>query len=818
MIAESIPVGGDISYDDISTACGLNVDNVRRILRFAMTNHFFVEARPNHVSHTSASRLLVEDKQFRCSEDPTLSGWGLANNAKAPFFQELEERHPSRFQNVKTAMEAWDSWVPNSPLNENYSWSSVKKMVDIGGGRGLVSQSIASHDPTPRFVVQDLPGVVADASAALPAEFSERITFMAHNMFEEQPVKDADVYFFRSVFHDWPDASCVQILRALIPALKPGARILINDACMPPDGALNPRANRSKRRWDLSMMLLFNARDRENGDWASLFEKADPRFKFLGVRTPDVNVEGIPRAWLLSIIEALSENVMSGREYHQDGSQLSVSFIKGLNYPAWNWLNGEDTGSIGAITEMPHFQSTFGQLSPFMSGLTISIIMLAGAFPSIYAGQLGDKFGRLRIIMAGIMLFVLGVILQGSAFQLPMFIVGRVVGGIGMGMWMPTAGVYVTEIAPSARRGMLMGTLQLAVQAGVCCGYFTAYGTVRVDSSMSWRMIYIIQATVGLVMVGLCFGIPESPRWELLKGRPERARRLLDRLDFSRTEAEKDLFSVVRRESPQPDAIQGLIMIFRRPYRRRTALAFVMLGTIQLSGIDAVVYYAPVLFAQAGLSRTTASFLASGLSAILMFLVVIPALLFIDRLNRRSVTFVGGLLLVGCMLTIGTLYAANAVRPDGPGRFIVIALVFLFGVSYCATWGVVGKIYASEIQPTATRSAANCVATGLNFLANWLVAMITPLLLARSSFSAYFLLGGICALMVLGLWFYMPETKGQSLEAIEEAFKTPFQTRPTAVKIPWQIIKRGLGFGHREERARSGRGGRNKRGTIEPST
>jgi len=195
-----------------------------------------------------------------------------------------------------------------------------------------------------------------------------------------------------------------------------------------------------------------------------------------------------------------------------------------------------------------------------------------------------------------------------------------------------------------------------------------------------------------------------------------------------------------------------------------------VLGMVQLSGIDGVLYYAPTLFAQAGLPGQTASFLASGLSAILMLVVSIPAFLFADKWGRRTSTITGGLGLSGCMLLIGSLYASNAVHPYGIARWVVIVSVFVFSLTYCATWGIVGKIYASEIQPSNTRASANCVAQGLGFFTNWLVAMITPILLDKSAFGAYFLFGFLALGTVTVLTAYMPETRGRSLESIQDAF------------------------------------------------
>ncbi|KAL1302720.1 hypothetical protein AAFC00_003075 [Neodothiora populina] len=478
------------------------------------------------------------------------------------------------------------------------------------------------------------------------------------------------------------------------------------------------------------------------------------------------------------------------------------------------FLNGYDTGSIGAVTEMPYFEATFGKLSPFHRGFTVSFIMLAGAVPSFFAGQLADRFGRLSIVSFGALVFMMGVIMEGLASHIAMFLVGRGLGGLGEGLWLSCVSVYVTEIAPSARRGMLVSMPQLMACAGICAGYFTCYGTVQIQSDMSWKTPYIIQAVFAAVLATSRFVLPQSPRWLLYHGQRDKATRELKRLDFSAVEAEKDLLGPAAGQQlsiRRPGPIEGLLMIFRKPYRKSTLLALYVLGMVQLSGIDGVLYYAPTLFAQAGLPATTASFLASGLSAILMLLISIPALLTADRVARRTSVILGGITLTACMLTIGTLYAADLVHATGPARWVVIILVFVFGLAYVSTWGLVGKIYASEIQPPVTRSSASCVAQGLGFFTNWLVAITTPVFLANSSFGAYFLFGGICLATVIVLAATMPETRGQSLEAIQIAIQRPLtdggrltswlrrwvriQSRPSSVAGTQQTYADGAGVG-----------------------
>lgn len=138
---------------------------------------------------------------------------------------------------------------------------------------------------------------------------------------------------------------------------------------------------------------------------------------------------------------------------------------------------------------------------------------------------------------------------------------------------------------------------------------------------------------------------------------------------------------------------------------------------------------------------------------------------------------------------MGGLYAAGVVHPYGVARWFVIIAVFVFGLTFCATWGIVGKIYASEIQPQHTRAAANSVAMGLCFATNFVVAIITPILLEASAFGAYFLFGGLALGTVAVLAAYMPETRGRSLENIQEAFH-----RPTALSSVTHLL-RPLGYG-----------------------
>ncbi|CAG8952635.1 hypothetical protein HYFRA_00009742 [Hymenoscyphus fraxineus] len=313
-IAATFPIHEEATFAQISEKCGVNEHDVKRILRHAMTNHIFKEPRKGVVAHTAASRLLFEDAQtadwvgsstddlwqaasqtvnamvkFPGSQEPNETGFALANNTTKSAFEYLSG-HPQRARRFGSAMKAYteETGFNIQFVADNYPWKELGNatVVDVGGSHGFTCTHLATLFPSLKFVVQDLPPVVEAGAKTISKNFYERIQFMAHDFFEEQPVHGADIYFFRWIFHNWSDKYCIKILQALIPALKKGAKILINDNVLPEPGVLPMWREEKVRAMDLTMLELQNARERELEDWAKLFEDADPRFKFLGGKQP----------------------------------------------------------------------------------------------------------------------------------------------------------------------------------------------------------------------------------------------------------------------------------------------------------------------------------------------------------------------------------------------------------------------------------------------------------------------------------------------------------------------------------------------------
>ncbi|KAF2972996.1 hypothetical protein GQX73_g664 [Xylaria multiplex] len=304
-LTQSFPVGTETTFSSIAAFCGLRESNVRQILRHAIMMNVFCEPRPGVIAHNAVSRLLAEEKpifdwlatncnelwkaaahtceaweKYPESDEPNQTGFSLANQTDKSIF-EVFSQNPDRAKSFGNAMRSFTQGTGFELRHvvDNIHWASFKDgtVVDVGGSQGHVCFAVARAFPSLSFVVQDLESVITTAAKEIPRDVAARVKFMAHDFLTEQPVHNADVYIFRWIFHNWSDKNCIRILRNLIPALKPGAKIIVNDNVLPQPGSISKWQEKKLRDMDLAMAEIQNSRERELGDWRSLFKLADDR-------------------------------------------------------------------------------------------------------------------------------------------------------------------------------------------------------------------------------------------------------------------------------------------------------------------------------------------------------------------------------------------------------------------------------------------------------------------------------------------------------------------------------------------------------------
>ncbi|KAI1394365.1 S-adenosyl-L-methionine-dependent methyltransferase [Hypoxylon trugodes] len=294
----SFPVGESTSFEAMSKFSGLNVVNVRRIVRHAIINHhWFREDAPGVITHSALTAILATDPVMRNSmiveldefwpaavkmadamekwpnsEESNETGFSLSNNSNKNMY-EIFAGNPERGERFGAYFSREDE--PGRMLLDNYPWGSHETIIDVGGSHGSVAIEIAKKFSKVKCIVQDLADTAAEGASRLPAELQDR-----------QPVT-ADVYYFRSIFHNWADKYCIKILQNLIPALKKGAKIVVHERILPGLANLSTDHKRRVINLDVGMQQLLNAKQREMHEWSELFQQADPRFKYLGAHRPD---------------------------------------------------------------------------------------------------------------------------------------------------------------------------------------------------------------------------------------------------------------------------------------------------------------------------------------------------------------------------------------------------------------------------------------------------------------------------------------------------------------------------------------------------
>lgn len=440
-------------------------------------------------------------------------------------------------------------------------------------------------------------------------------------------------------------------------------------------------------------------------------------------------------------------------------------------------LWGLDTGSIGAITQMAQFDESIGRLPTGTLGIYVSCILLSASISSLCSGYVADLLSRKYAIMTGGLIFAIGAILSASATTYPMLLCARLITGVGQGQSISVVTIYLCELAPHRIRGTVATMLQMLITVGIAAGFFIAYGSSRLHGSLAWRTPFIVEAAHGIILASGMLFVPYSPRWLVQRGRFDEAKSVLQKYRDSE-DVEDELLSIrgslEDRSTPQASFSE----VFAKRYIRRSALGIFIMAFMMLSGVDTVLYYAPILFAQAGFPSQRASFLASGVSGIVNLLCTIPAQLWVDKWGRKIPLIGGGMAMSVCYLGIGTLYAIYGEKVNGEIRingkapqWAAIALIYIFIGNFAWSWAVVIKIYACEIMPTRLRAKACAIQQLANWMVNFTVTLTAPMFLRASPSGPYFLFCSATFFTSVVCYLFMPETKEKSLEEIEELFE-----------------------------------------------
>ncbi|MFT8460663.1 MAG: sugar porter family MFS transporter [Liquorilactobacillus ghanensis] len=433
------------------------------------------------------------------------------------------------------------------------------------------------------------------------------------------------------------------------------------------------------------------------------------------------------------------------------------------------FLFGYDQGVMsGAINYIgPVFHMSSGVLG-FVSGG----IPLGAFFGCLIAGWLSDKIGRKIVMSISAILFTLSGLGCALAGSVSLMIISRLIGGLGIGMVSTLVPVYIAEIAPKDIRGKMVGGYQLAI----ACGIFIVYlvnaiiantHSLAWNEDVGWRMMFFAGMVPGILFFLLIFAIPESPRFLINKNKSDQASAILQRMSNEPTEKVdeeiKEIHASIQSEKNSKSFTKELLK-----KGSKMALFVAVMCSIfqQLSGINAIGYYAPTIFKQAG-AGSNAAMIETVFIGLVKVLFVAFFMGLIDKLGRRRMLKWGSYAMATCLFLIAILFAQNPITKLFD-IFIVI-LIVLHTASFEMSWGGGTWVLISEMFPNKIRGRASSIASSVLWLATYVVTQLYPVMIAKlGSVWTFVIFGLFCVIMGVFVQVFLKETAGKSLEQIQQ--------------------------------------------------
>jgi sugar porter (SP) family MFS transporter len=444
-------------------------------------------------------------------------------------------------------------------------------------------------------------------------------------------------------------------------------------------------------------------------------------------------------------------------------------------------LFGYDTGVIsGAIL---FIKTDFG-LSAFWQGAVVAVLLLGAMAGAAIAGPVSERIGRKPLIFIAGATFTVGAIVAAAAPTTAVLIIARFVIGLAVGSAALVVPLYLSEIAPTEIRGAVTSLNQMMIVTGILLAFIV---NAIFASSGDWRIMLGLAAVPSIILlIGTAF-VPETPRFLVRRGREKKAREVFDEVrsdEVGADEHPRDRIAEIKEIDAKEERV-GLRALTAGWVRPAIIVAIGLAAFQQFIGINTIIYYAPTTLTNAGFGSSAAIY-ANLIIGVLNVVATIVAVRLVDRLGRKPLLYGG---LIGMTLSLTVLGVSSAVlatpkSSSDPEAIITLLCLAGFIVSFAATWGPVVWVMLPEVLPLSIRGAALGVAVFVNWAANFAVSQTFPVFLKAWGpgpvFLGYAVIGVIAYVFV---WRLVPETKGRSLEEIEEALhvKADEEGRPEPV-------------------------------------
>lgn len=440
-----------------------------------------------------------------------------------------------------------------------------------------------------------------------------------------------------------------------------------------------------------------------------------------------------------------------------DSIELNKRYLLTANVVAalGGLLFGFDTAVISGT--IPFIEPYFN-LTDVTLGWAVSSILLGCAIGAVISGRLSERYGRKVTLIFCALLFSVTAVATGFSYRFDLFVAFRILGGVAVGMAAVISPMYISEISPAHVRGRLVSLYQLAITLGILLAFMSNF--LLADSGAdAWRWMFSVQAIPAMLFFVALFVVPESPRWLISKNRIEDARHVLTKIG-GQVYGDKELASIRESFNTHQEQVKLSVLLGKR-YFLPVTLGVLVAVFSQVTGYNSLLYYAPLIFKNAGLETGDALFqtLAIGIiNCVFTFVAIVT----IDKVGRRLLLLSGSFLMTVCWALIAFTFNPNA---DG---YLLLGIILIFCAVYAATIGPVTWTYIAEIFPNKIRALGISVATLSLWIACFVTSFTFPVLAKAAGESGTFLIyGSLCLIYFLFIFFRLPETKGKPLETLE---------------------------------------------------
>ncbi|KAI8393991.1 general substrate transporter [Radiomyces spectabilis] len=449
----------------------------------------------------------------------------------------------------------------------------------------------------------------------------------------------------------------------------------------------------------------------------------------------------------------------------------------------------------------------------------VNVTNLGAFVGALISGPLADLLGRKGLVSLAAVIFMFGDVLQVGASDLNRLYGGRVVTGLAVGILSMAVPLYQSELAPKEMRGRMISIQQFAITLGICISFWIAYGVSSDVEGLTWRLGFGIQLIPTLILLLGMIAMPQSPRFSVSKNKPKEALETLARLRGDGSTDHPDVlmeYAEICQNNKFERRLYGHMSAYRRLFaagpennRRRLLLGISIQIFQQLTGINVILTYAPNIFRMTGLTSHNVLF-ANGISGIVNMMATIPAVILIDKLGRRPTT-IGGAVVCCISLCVMAIISGlhslagksmddpnsggPSLSPDDNAALVPIwntdasaigfmVMMYIFVASFACTWGPAGWIYPTELYSQGVRAKALSITTAANWLFNFVILQIAPVMLNRIYWRTYVVFAVFCVLIAIAIYAFFPETTGKSLEEVDLIFSCEFNYYDLAVHHP----------------------------------